>query len=141
MVLLLTGAFGAGLLTQRAMEPDSVGLAPDSVVRLIDANVGALNTGSSSGLAATFADKVVFTDMQTGEQRFGRTRVLGYLLGFKGVTVERTSGVIYRDGYATFTIRFGDGSVATGAVETFEIEHGQITHEWIMADTPGGFEV
>lgn len=139
LAALLLAAFGAGFLTSRSTQPGPETLAPDWVVRLVDDNFDAVNLGSAPDLAATFHDDAVLSDMKTGVQAFGVEEIVKVMLDDAGLSVVRTSEVLYQDGYATCTFRFGEEPGSVPAVATFKIDDGQISHQWVMSDEPGGF--
>lgn len=112
---------------------------PRWVVSLVDENFSTLNADAPRDLEATFTWDAVLTDMQTGVQVSGAAEISEYMTSFEDLTVERTSAVVYRDDYATFTFRYGNEATSMSAVITFKIEDGQIAHQWIMADQPGGY--
>lgn len=140
-VLLLMATFGGGFLVRSATQGRGEPLAPAWVVRLVDRSFAALGSGSGARLEATYTRDAVLTDMQTGEQWFGAGRLTRHLLALDGLVVHRTSGVVYEDGYATYTFRFGDGYSSAPAVMTVKIEDGRISHSWVMSDEPGGLDV
>lgn len=138
-VLLLIAAFGGGFLASQATQPAPADLAPAWVVHLVDDHFLAMNTGSAAGLEATMTDDSVLSDMKTGVQAFGSSQVIEVLLADGDRAVRRTSDVVYEDGFATFTFRFGDEPASVPAVGTFRIADGKIAHLWVMSDEPGGF--
>jgi hypothetical protein len=139
LAVLLLAAFGAGFLTSRSTQPGPETLAPDWVVRLVDGNFDAVNIGSAPDLAATFHEGAVLSDMKTGVQAFGVAEIVEVMLDDDGLTLVRTSDVVYHDGYATCTFRFGEEPGSAPAVATFKIDDGKISHQWVMSDEPGGF--
>lgn len=140
-IAALLVAFGCGFLTSRAMDTEPAGLAPEWVVGLVESNSVALNARNTADLKATFSDDAVLTDMQTGRQAFGAAQVVSYIMGFEDMTVERTSDVIYRDGYATCTFRYAGETRSVSTVVAFKIEGGKIAHQWVMTDEPGGYGI
>jgi hypothetical protein len=141
VVLLLVTAFVGGFRARSTTKAGAAGLAPTWVVRLVDRSFGAVNTAAFASFRASLTEDAVLTDMQTGEQWIGASQVVGHVSSLDGLVVRRTSKVVYRDGYATFTLRFGDGITMAPAVTTVKIEHHKISHEWIMSDEPGGLSV
>ena len=138
----LSMAFGVGVLTGRAVQPDPpVGLAPVTVVALIDENVEAVNAGSGSRLRATYARDAVLSDMTTGERWFGAIEIVRYISSMPDMSVQRTSAVIYVDGYATYAFRYRGGARVASGVQALRIEKGFIAHQWVMSDEPGGWYV
>lgn len=139
LAVLLLAAFGAGFVTSRSTQPGPETLAPEWVVQLVDDNFDAVNIGSAPGLAATFHEDAVLSDMKTGVQAFGIADIVEVMLDDDDLSVVRTSDVVYHDGYATCTFRFGAEPGTVPAVATFKIDDGKISHQWVMSDEPGGF--
>src|SRR5512144_2770511 len=80
LAMSLSVAFGVGVLTGRAVQPDPpVGLAPEPVVARIDENVEAVNAESGGRLRATYARDAVLSDMTTGERWFGAIEIVRYI--------------------------------------------------------------
>ncbi len=141
LVALVFVAFGCGFLTSQAVRTEPSGLAPEWVVSLVENNSAALNAHNAADLEATFADDAVLTDMQTGRQAFGAAQIVSYIMRFEDMAVERTSDVIYMDGYATCTFRYAGETSSVSTVVAFKIEDGKIAHEWVMTDEPGGYGI
>jgi hypothetical protein len=141
LAALVLVAFTSGFMTARATESEATGLAPAWVVTLADDYFVAMNAHSVADLEAAYAEDAVLTDMATGSQTVGADQIADYLVGLQDMTVRRTSAIMYRDGYATFTFRFSSGSGYSPAVNTFKVEDGQISHQWVMSDEPAGFGI
>jgi hypothetical protein len=139
LAALLLAAFGAGFVISRSTQPAPETLAPEWVVRLVDDNFDAVNLGSAPDLAATFHEDAVLSDMKTGVQKFGVAEIVEVMLDDDDLSVVRTSDVVFQDGYATCTFRFGTDPGSVPAVMTFKIDDNKISHQWVMSDEPGGF--
>lgn len=131
-VALLLVAFGGGFLTAWGLQSDPQGLAPDSVVQLLDDSMAAVNANDTEAMAATYAEDAVFTNDIAGTEQVGATEIA---VTYADLSLRRTSEVVMDGDYATYTFEWSvDGVQYSPAVAMVQIRDGSIVHQWITGD-------
>jgi len=138
-LVLLALAVGTGVAIGRATveEPappaEPLGLASTEVVQAFDANIAALNAVDEAALAATYAERAVFTDTIAGIETVGADEIAGLYLEDMSPgdwDLQRASEVVQIGNAAAAAFTYYGGSGI--AVMQFDGEM-KIFHHWTMA--------
>ena len=124
------GAFLVGPATS-PRTADGVPRADESVVRLVDACIAAMNAEDPDAVSATFADDAVLTDLVDRRITTGAVAI-GLAYGqTEDLELRRTSDVVVLGDLVAFATEDADGEASVVA----EVEHGQFT-QYVVTGTP-----